>query len=298
MKKTPPALFAAPLIVSLLLCRPSLPAETSVDLAAAEAQVRKTDANWTAAASAANADAWLGFYAGDAIVLLPAGHPASGSGLIRDAVGRFLSQPRFSVAWHPAQLDMGRSGELALVSGTYELRFGDSLGALVSDRGRRLEIWRKLADGTWKCSVDTWNSDGPGAAPTASAQAHSPSAVSAAPPAPTVPSPPTPAPTTDKKYGAMPAAYQDAIRNYYLEHLKNPDSVQYREITKPEQGYITAITGTLLMSETREYGWTVKATINATNSNDSYVGFKTYTFLFRGEKIVDLRLPLPGDEMK
>jgi hypothetical protein len=30
------------------------------------------------------------------------------------------------------------------------------------------------------------------------------------------------------------------------------------------------------------------------NSSNSYVGFKTYTFLFRGEKIVDTRLPLPG----
>jgi hypothetical protein len=38
-------------------------------------------------------------------------------------------------------------------------------------------------------------------------------------------------------------------------------------------------------------------TINAKNSHDSYTGFKTYTFLFRGEKIVDARLPLPGDEM-
>ena len=32
------------------------------------------------------------------------------------------------------------------------------------------------------------------------------------------------------------------------------------------------------------------------NSNNNYVGFKTYTFLFRGEKIVDTRLPLPGGE--
>jgi hypothetical protein len=35
----------------------------------------------------------------------------------------------------------------------------------------------------------------------------------------------------------------------------------------------------------------------AHNEDDHYLGFKTYTFLFRGEKIVDARLPLPGDEM-
>jgi hypothetical protein len=95
----------------------------------------------------------------------------------------------------------------------------------------------------------------------------------------------------------MPIGYEKAIRQYYLAHLKHPESVQYREITPPEQGYTTEVTGGLLMRETREYGWTVKATINAKDSHDTYVGFKTYTFLFRGEKIVDARLPLPGDEM-
>lgn len=33
------------------------------------------------------------------------------------------------------------------------------------------------------------------------------------------------------------------------------------------------------------------------NSSDAYAGFKTYTFLFRDKKIVDVRLLLPGDEM-
>ena len=146
----------------------------------------------------------------------------------------------------------------------------------------------------------------PSAAPLASAQGTSPTAGSAAPfaqaeppPPASVPEsgPPTPARVVATKYGDMPTDYKEAIRKYFLEHLKYPDSVQYREITKPEQGYTTAVTGTFLMRETREYGWTVKATINAKNSHDSYVGFKTYTFLFRGEKIVDARLPLPGDEM-
>jgi hypothetical protein len=99
------------------------------------------------------------------------------------------------------------------------------------------------------------------------------------------------------KYGEIPTNYKDAIRKYFLRHLKYPDTIQYGEITNPQQGYTTAITGTFLMRETHTYGWTVKATINAKNSGDSYVGFKTYTFLFRGEKVVDVRLPLPGDEM-
>ena len=108
---------------------------------------------------------------------------------------------------------------------------------------------------------------------------------------------PTRARDEDSKYGTMPADYQQAIKKYFLEHMKYPDSIQYQEITKPEQGYITSVTGGFFMREKRDYGWTVKVTINAKNSRGSYVGYKTYTFLFRGETIVDARLPLPGDEM-
>jgi hypothetical protein len=114
--------------------------------------------------------------------------------------------------------------------------------------------------------------------------------------APSAESPP-PAREVATKYGDMPTDYKEAIRRYFLEHLRYPDSVQYQGITKPEQGYTTSVTGAILMREKREYGWTVKVTINAKNSHESYAGFKTYTFLFRGERIVDARLPLPGDEM-
>jgi hypothetical protein len=159
----------------------------------------------------------------------------------------------------------------------------------------------------WTRVSDPVLTEAPSAAPPASAQSTSPTAGSAAPlahtespPPASVPEsgPPTPAREGATKYGDMPTDYKEAIREYFLEHLKNPDSVQYQATTKPEQGYITVVTGAFLMREKREYGWTVKATINAKNSHDSYAGFKTYTFLFRGEKIVDARLPLPGDELK
>ena len=112
------------------------------------------------------------------------------------------------------------------------------------------------------------------------------------------PEPLTPASTVATKYGDMPTDYKEAITRYFQDHLRNPESIQYREITKPEQGYVTSIVGSILMREERVYGWKVKATIDATNSRAKYVGFKTYTFLFRGEKIVNALSPLPEDEMK
>jgi len=311
MKNRQLAVLAFLAVASPFVGRPSLSARAAVDLAAAEAAVRKTDADWAAAARTAGVDAWMAFYAADAIVRLPNDEAASSGELLRQAVGRLLALPHLSVAWRPIEVEVAGSGDLAFLIEAYEVRFGDPRGAPVADRGRRVEIWRKQTDGTWKCIVDSWNVDepiaAPPAAPPASAQGTSLAAGSAAPPVQTAPppppvavpesGPPKPARAVDTKYGDMPTDYEGAIRKYFMEHLKHPDSVQYREISKPQQGYTTSITGTVLMSETRKYGWAVKATINAKNSNDRYVGFKTYTFLFRGEKIVDARLPLPEDEM-
>jgi ketosteroid isomerase-like protein len=282
---------------ALFVCRPNLWA-AGPDLAAAEAAVRKADADWAAAASNASVDQWMAFYAADAVVLLPQEPLASGEELVRHSVADLLALPHVSVAWHPVKAEMARSGNLAYLMGAYELRFGDSHGAPAMDRGRVLRIWRKQPDGMWKCLVDTWNSDELTAKPSREAPSPVPevrSSNSAAANSGTAPL--TPAEATAAKYGDEPSHYKEAIQQYFQEHLKDPDSVQYREITNPEQGYTAAITGTVFMRETRNYGWTVRATINAKNPHGRYSGFKSYTFLFRGEKIVHTQLPLPGDEM-
>src|ERR1700680_1945819 len=154
-----PVFVASLTAASLFVCRPIFPAPSG-DLAAAEAAVRRADADWAAAAGAAGVDAWMGFYGADAIVLLPNDRLASGREPVRDAVTHLLTLPRFSVAWHPIKVEMARSGDLAYLIGAYELRFGDSRGLPLSDRGRHLALWKKQTDGAWKCIVDTWISDG------------------------------------------------------------------------------------------------------------------------------------------
>lgn len=286
-------------LMSLPFCLPNLAVGATADPLAVAAVVRKADADWAAAAGTASVGNWMSFYAADAIVLLPNEQLASGQEPVRRAVSRLLALTHLSIAWHPIDASVARSGDLAFLVEAYELRFDDSRGAPVSDRGRRLEIWRRQIDGSWKCFVDNWNLDAPVTAESAAALAQPETPVAAAPdPAPAADSgPPAPVHVAATKYGDLPTNYQEAIRKYFLEHLKHPQTVQYREITQPEQGYTTELTGGLLMREKRNYGWTVKVTINAMDSHDHYVGFKSYTFLFRGERIVDARFPLPGDEM-
>jgi len=38
-------------------------------------------------------------------------------------------------------------------------------GKPMNDNGKMVEIWKKQADGNWKCIVDTWSSDLPATPP-------------------------------------------------------------------------------------------------------------------------------------
>jgi len=310
MRPGPLPSFAFLTIASVFVGASSLAAGVAGDPLAAEAEVRKADADWTAVASTLSVDAWMSFYAADAIVRLPRDQLASGKESVRQAVMRLLMPPHLSMASRPIDVQVDRSADVASLMESYELR-SDSQGTSASSRGRRLEIWRKQPDGSWKCTVDAWNLDEtPGASP-----AVTPAIVLTAPPSaapqPTLerPQPPpapalaataapaaVPAPVT--KYGDAPVNYEQTIRQYFQERLNHPEAVQYREITQPEQGYVDKLAGGLLLHEKRIYGWTVKATLNTQDSREKYIGFTTYAFLFRGEKIVDARLSVPGAEVK
>ncbi len=304
--KSRPLRLLAQVAIALLLLVPAVSALAGVEIASAEAAIRKADAEWAAVAGTGSVDAWMSFYAADPVVMAPNVEIARDHERVRQTVSSLLALPHLAITWRPIKVEVAASGDLAYLIGAYELSY-DEAAVRIVDQGKLLEIWRKQPDGRWKCIVDTWNSDGPATA------AHTAPAVSTVergptpgvPGAGTLPSveespigapPPAQAPGTE--YGAMPKQYEETVRQYFQEYLKDPDSVQYREITMPEKGYAATVTGALFTRTTRLAGWNVSATINARNSRGAYVGFKTYSFLFRGEKIVHTVSPLPEDEMK
>jgi ketosteroid isomerase-like protein len=56
-----------------------------------------------------------------------------------------------------ARVDPGRG----YTQGSYQLTTTDAKGKPATDRGKTLEIWKKQADGAWKCVADMWSSDLP-----------------------------------------------------------------------------------------------------------------------------------------
>ncbi len=121
--------------------------------------LRDLDMQWSKAAAAKDLEQTVAYYSDDAIVLPPNATPAATKETIRNAWKDVLAAPGLVITWKPIKVKLGNSGEMAWVSGTYELTMNDPSGKPANDRGKYLEVWEKQPDGNWKCAADMWNSD-------------------------------------------------------------------------------------------------------------------------------------------
>jgi ketosteroid isomerase-like protein len=72
-----------------------------------------------------------------------------------------MSLPGLVLSWQPSKVEVARSGDLAYTQGSYRMAFAGPHGKPATDQGKTLEIWKKQANGTWKCIADMWSSDLP-----------------------------------------------------------------------------------------------------------------------------------------
>jgi ketosteroid isomerase-like protein len=131
-----------------------------------EQTLRDLDEQWSKAAAAKDVDKTVSFYSEEVVVMPPNAASATTKEAIRAIWKDLLTDA--SISWKTKEVEVAQSGDIGYTSGTYEVIMTDPTGTPVKDRGKYLEVWKKQADGTWKCVSDMWNSDLPpsgGAAP-------------------------------------------------------------------------------------------------------------------------------------
>ena len=133
--------------------------KATVDRTKEEAALRAADLAWAAAAGRKDLDATVAFMAADGETLPPNGPAAKDPAAIRKIWADTLA-PGSSVDWKPVRVQVAESGELGFLSGTYTTSSNDASGKPVNDRGKYLEVWKKV-DGNWKCLMDMFSSDLP-----------------------------------------------------------------------------------------------------------------------------------------
>lgn len=134
---------------------------TSETQAADETALRKLDDEWSKAAGSRDVEKTISYYSDDAVVMPPNIPTLSGKEPIRTLWKSMLDSPDFAGGWKATKVEVARSGDLAYVSGNYEFNEKDDGGKPITDKGKYLEIWKKQADGSWKCVADMFSSDLP-----------------------------------------------------------------------------------------------------------------------------------------
>jgi len=154
------------LIGLTLACQQPPPPSPPDTRAADERAVREADAAWSKAAAAKDVEAYLAFFAEDALVLPPNAPMLTGKESMRKGLSEEMANPGFSESWQASKAEASRGGDLAYSIGTYQVTMKDAKGKPVTDRGKYMTVWKKQPDGTWKGLVVMANSDlpAPGAA--------------------------------------------------------------------------------------------------------------------------------------
>ena len=131
-----------------------------------ERALGELDKTWSDAAAAKDVDKVISYYAGNALVLPSNAPAATTKEAIRAIWKDLLTTPGTKISWKPFKIEAAQSGELAYITGTYQMTINDAKGKPAKENGKYVEVFKKQADGSWKVIVDIWNSDLPAAAPT------------------------------------------------------------------------------------------------------------------------------------
>lgn len=120
-----------------------------------EAAIRAASKDWAAAIQKKDAAAFTSFYGSDAAVLLAGMPTTKGKAAIETMIGDMVKDPNFALSFTTDDVEVARSGDLAYETGTWQMTSTDpATKKPATAKGDFVTVWKKQADGTWKCVVD------------------------------------------------------------------------------------------------------------------------------------------------
>jgi len=136
---------------------------TGIALADSEAEqaIRMATDAASKAAQAKDVGRWITFYTDDATIYPPNEPILKGKEAIQEWISEAVADPDFAISWQTTKVEVAEAGDLGFASGTYEETVNDEEGNPVSVQGKWVAVYKKQADGTWKCVTDIWNKNQP-----------------------------------------------------------------------------------------------------------------------------------------
>jgi uncharacterized protein (TIGR02246 family) len=103
----------------------------------------------------------VSFWADDAVVLPPGRASLVGKDAVRAFVMESFKVPGFGLRWETSSVNVAPHGDLAYALAKTTTTFNGPDGKPITVHGKVATVWRKAADGRWRCVVDIWNDDAP-----------------------------------------------------------------------------------------------------------------------------------------
>lgn len=148
-----PVVFLTMIAFCLVIaaCTPQAPAPPPDTRAQDEAAIRKGSADALAALKAGDFDKLASFYTADAVAMFSGSPMVSGREQIKQAFQQ-AAQAGVDLSWTATKVEVARSGDLAVETGTFQETAKDARPVTTS--GHYVVVLRKQADGTWLVAYD------------------------------------------------------------------------------------------------------------------------------------------------
>jgi uncharacterized protein (TIGR02246 family) len=128
--------------------------QQEVDTKAEGEKLMQTSREWSKVAASRNADSILRYWTDDAVVLSAGDPELKGKDAIRGMVEGSFKNPGFQISWEPESVEVSKSGDLGYLMENTRMIYPDSAGKEMTQNFKAVTIWKKQADGSWKCAVD------------------------------------------------------------------------------------------------------------------------------------------------
>ena len=124
--------------------------------------IRDLETAWLQAGNTKDLDKLMAFYADDASVFFADALVINGTAAIKAALKPMLEDKNSSFTLASDKVDVAKSGDLGYSQGAYTVTFtDDKTKKVLTVKGKYVHVYKKQADGSWKCVAEIGNEDAP-----------------------------------------------------------------------------------------------------------------------------------------
>lgn len=141
-------------VLSMLIAKDPVHAQSGSHEEAIDAAYRE----WVDVTNAKDIEKWASFLAPGAIFLPPDSPPLKDKKAITESYAELFTDERFSLDCSQETIEVSESGDLAWSTGRCAATFTDSKGLEGHGKSKWAKVWKRMPNGEWKCTLNSWSS--------------------------------------------------------------------------------------------------------------------------------------------